>query len=276
MALLVLVWLVGASGCARNGAGPTEAVKRDPNLVVVYAACSLVPMVEAARAQFEAENTGKSVRIQGDEPAGLVRRIEGGEVPDLLVCPGEAEIGVLEREGLLDGSARKAIGSMGLAIAVPAAREEAIRDCKDLASSRVRSITMSLPGITSLGSDGKGALEQAGLWSKIQEKLILHETPLASLKVLAEGSADAGIIYEPCLRLHLGGEEEEIPAGSVEVAFRLDMGEGRAPQVYAVAHKRSPNALLARRFVRVLESEGILPASPEAGTLGGEDAGGGD
>jgi len=268
MAVLVLLGLMCASGCERNAERSRQAVKRDPNVLVVYAACSLVPAMEAARAQFEAENTGKSVKIEGDEPAALVGRMEGGEVPDLMVCPGEAEIGVLERQGLLDRSTRQAIGSLGLAIAVPAGREEAIRGCEDLASSRVQSITMSPPGITSLGSDGKSAVEQAGLWSKIQNKLALQETPLAALKLLAEGKADAAIIYDPCLRLQLAGEGDEIPADSVEVAARLELGEGRATRVYGVVHKQSPNALLAQRFLRLLVSEEMKLALAEAGLPG--------
>jgi len=260
--LLALLGVVWASGCARERARGPEGVSRDPNVLLAYVACSLVPAVEVARDRFQAENAGKSIRIEGDEPFKLVGRLEKGEVPDLLISPGEAEIGVLEREGLLDRGTREPIGSMGLAIAVPAASPIDIRSYRDLTSRRLKSVTMSPPGITSLGTDGKQALERAGLWAKLQNKLVLQKTPLAALKLLAKGDADAGIIYDPCPRLAL---RDEIPPDSVKLAARLPMGEGRVARVYAVVHKRSPNALLAQRFLRLLASEELRPALAQAG-----------
>ena len=262
---LALLGALCAGGCARHGGRKQEVVSRDPNVLVAYVACSLVPAMEVAGDRFEAENAGKSVKIEGDEPLKLVARIEKGEAPDVLVCLGEAEIGVLEREGLLDRASRQAIGSMELAIAVPASSAIAIASFRDLASRRVGSVTMPPPGITSLGTDGKEALEREGIWGKLQEKLVLQKAPLAALKMLAEGKADSGVIYDPCPRLAL---PDEIPPDSVKVAARLPGGEGRALRVYAVAHKRSPNALLGQRFLRLLNSKEMRPALAEAGLPG--------
>jgi molybdate transport system substrate-binding protein len=257
---LLLAGLTAAAGCIGENSPFSRRVRRDPNVLVAYVACSLAPAIEERDAQFQAENAGKSVRVEADEPLNLVRRIQEGEVPDVLICPGDAEIGLLEREGYLDRGTRQAIGTLRLAIAVPASRPTPITSYKQLTSSRVTSITMSTPGITSPGTYGKHALERAALWSKLQDKLILQETPLGSLKLLAEGKADAGIIYDPCPRLYTGGD---IPPGSVTIAAPLTTDEERVARIHVVVHKRSPNSLLAQRFVRLLVAEGLRLVPPE-------------
>jgi ABC-type molybdate transport system substrate-binding protein len=240
-------------------------IDRDPNVLIAYVACGLVPTIEGAREEFEAENTGKSLRIESDEPLSFVRRIEEGEVPDLLICPGEAEIGMLEREGFLDRGSRKVIGELQLAIAVPADRPTAIASPKDLASARVESITMSMPGISSPGTDGKHMLERLGLWSEIQGKLLLQQTPFAALELVAAGEVDAAIVYDPCVRLRIGGE---IPRDSVRIAARMTSKEEPPIRAYAIVHKRSPNALLSQRLTRILTNSAasfpVIPSAPSA------------
>ena len=273
--LIVTCGLATASGCGR-GTGPSHSrLDRDPNVLVAYVACGLVPTIEAARGQFEAENKGKSLSIESDEPLSFVGRIEEGAVPDLLICPGESEIGMLEREGFLDRGSRKVIGGLELAVAVPGDRPTAITSPEDLTSSKVRTITMSTPGISSPGTSGKHMLERAGLWPEIQGKLLLGETPLAALRLVAEGEADAAIVYDPCLRL---ATDSEIAPGSVKIAVRMSAEDELPIRVYAVAHKRSPNALLAQRLTRILTSRGgiVLPAPPEVPAEEAEAAGDGE
>ncbi len=267
--VLVLCALVWLSGCAREGGRTSEGVRRDPNLLLAFVACSLVPAMELASDRFQTENPDKKVEIQGGEPVNLVARIEKGEVPDLLLLPGEAEIGVLEREGFLDRATREELATLGLAIAVPAASSLTIASHQDLTSRRVKSLTMSTPGITSLGTDGKRALEHTRIWNRLQDKLALQKTPLAALKLLAQGNADACIIYDPCPRLALpvlGAAEgkDEIPPDSVRVAAEMPLGEGKTARVYAELHKRSPNALLAQRLLRLLASEETKSAFAQA------------
>ncbi len=252
---LIVFFLAGCSGPA----GPSaKKVKRDPNLLLIYTACSLAPTVEAARDQFVAANAGKSVEIQTADPQALMKRIEEGEVPDILVCVGDAEIGMMERAGYLDGGSRTAIGALRLAIAVPRGNPAQISTPSDLASDRIRTIAMSTPGVTSLGANGKHELERSGLWDKIQAKLLLQETADSALEKLAKGEVQAAIIYDPCPRL----AASEGPGKALEIACSLSTAEEPVSRAYAVVHKRSPNALLAQRLLRILAEQPLPGTTP--------------
>jgi molybdate transport system substrate-binding protein len=255
-----LIGPVLLAGCSTPTSSPPGKVARDPNLLVVYVACGLLSVVEDARLEFEARNKGKSVQIESDEPLMLVRRVQNGDVPDILVSPGQAEIGVLEREGFLDAGSRHVIGTLALALATPRGSSLRLSSYRDLAAPEIESIAMATPGPTSLGTTGKHTLERLGLWSQVQSKLILRQTPQEALEVLVRGETDAAILYQPCLRLRL---EDDIDPDSVEVAVPADGGAERSTRVSVVVHKRSPNALLAERFIRILIKLGIGPA-PEA------------
>jgi len=246
-------------GCGDRGASSRGRVNRDPNVLVAYVACGLVPAFEQAKVQFENENTGKSIRIEEGEPSVLAERLRSGAVPDVLICPGDAEIGMLEREGHLDRGSRQPIESLGLAIAVRADSPLTIHGHQDLLSDQVRSISMAMSGITSPGADGKSALERAGVWSKLQDKLTLQTTPLQALQRLVDGEADAAIVYDPCFLLYM---EDKVPPGSIRIAAPLAPEDERASSVHIVLHKRSPNGLLAQRLVRLLQSRGLRPLSP--------------
>ncbi len=262
---LVFVVLLAATlvgGCSRSPVVSPGSVSRDPNVLLAYVCCGFVPAIEDAKAQFESENEGKSVRIEGGEPESLVERIRSGAVPDLVIFPGGAEMGILEREGFLDRGSRQAIGSLRIAVAVRRGNPVVIDSYAALTSSAVRSIAMSTPGITSLGADGKQALERAGVWSKLQGKLSLQTSALGALEQVVAGQADVAIVYDPCFAL---SQTDTIPPGSLRIVPLPRADDERRVSVYVVVHKRSPNALLAQRLIRLLESRQLQPPpSPPA------------
>jgi molybdate transport system substrate-binding protein len=263
LVLIVLLAATLAGGCSRSRVASPGSVSRDPNILLAYVCCGLVPAIEDAKAQFESENAGKSVRIEGGEPESLVERIRSGAVPDLVIFPGDAEMGILEREGFLDRGSRQAIGSLRTAVAVRRSNPVVIDSYAALTTNAVRSIAMSTPGITSLGTDGKQALERAGVWSKLQGKLSLQTSALGALEQVVWGQADAAIVYDPCFAL---SQTDRIPPGSLRIVALPRADDERPVSVYVVVHKRSPNTLLAQRLIRLLESRQLQPpsASPPA------------
>ncbi len=293
---LVTTGLALLAGCAEESAPTARPIARDPNLLVVYCACALRPAVEAARDRYLSANAGKSVELTADEPLELQRRVKDGEVPDIFVCPGEAEIGELEREGYLDRGSRQSMGGLGLALIVPRGNPARVRGPQDLRGERVKSIAVPTPGMTSPGAAAKNELERAGLWDKLQDRITVKQTALEVLEAVRAGQVDAAVVYEPCLRLNMSerpesisgepAEAAEVPAEvaetsapSVEIVSLLTAGGTALTRICAAAHKRSPNALPAQRFMRTLAAtiEGgtvAEPAEPAAeGALEGEGRG---
>ena len=239
-------------GCGQKPEPGKPKVKRDPNLLLVHAACGLQPVVESAKARFVAQNPGKSAELVIDEPSKLVARIRGGEVPDIVILPGDAELSSLQSDGLLDGSSRQAFGGMRVVIMVPRGNPGQIHEPDDLLGSKVKRIAIPTPGVTSAGSDAKRELERVKLWSKLQDKMSFEPTSLAALRAVSRRQAEAAVLYDPCLRLRVG---TDLPPDSVEAVSTLTPENERGARIYAVVHKQSPNALLARRFLTALGAQ---------------------
>jgi ABC-type molybdate transport system substrate-binding protein len=253
------------TGCAQETVPSAKPIERDPNLLVVYSACGLIPAVEAARDEFLAASPGKKVEITAGEPLELVARVQNGEVPDIFVCIGEAEIGELERQGHLDRGSRRSMGGLTLVIAVPRGNPARIRGPKDLTAERVRRIAVSIPGMTSPGSAAERELDRAGIWQSIQEEITVKQTALEVFQAVSGGEVDAALIYDPCLRRTVpealaveseeASETAESPTNPVEVVSPVTLDETPVTRIYAALHKRSPNGLLAQRFMRDLTAE---------------------
>lgn len=273
LVILVLIAVVFAplTGCGKPAPPSARPIDRDPNLLVVYCACGLMPAVEAARDDFLAASPDKKVEITSGEPRELVARVQNGEVPDVFVCRGEAEIGELEWQGHLDRSTRHAMGGLTLVIAVPRGNPAQIHGMEDLTSERVRRIAISTPGLTSLGSAAERELERAGVWESLQEKITVKQRAIEVLEVVTAGEVDAALIYSPCLGMMpqegsaavsegMPDEESEdateIPEPATDpIEIVSPVTSAPETRIYTVAHKRSPNGLLAQRFIRELAAE---------------------
>jgi molybdate transport system substrate-binding protein len=236
------------AGCARTKPSTSQAPAAEPNVLVAYTSCALVPAIEGVRARFEAANPGKTVKIEGGEPVALVHKLEGGASADLFICLGRSEFGLLEREGLLESSSRRELGNYKIVLAIPE-KKPPLASAKDLTSARVRSIVMAAPGVTSLGTDGKHALDRLGLWSHLQDKLVLRATPLEAAQSLAKGEADAGILYDPCPLL---GLPEKIPPHAVTLGPSLSAPGERPVCIEIGVQKRSQKWGLAQQFIAFL------------------------
>ena len=247
-------------GCQRQAAPPPEKVERDPNLLVIYGVCALEQLIESARHEFESEGSGKSAQVTILQPAEIVERVEGGEVPDIVVFVGEAELTQLEQGGFLDRGSRQSTGELSLAIAVPRGNPGGVHGPEDLPRVRLGGLATALAGMTSLGTSAKRELERAGLWDGLQDKLTVTATSFNTLRAVADGEADVGILYDPCPRLLTG---DEFSSDAVEFVSPLTaLSSERVTRIHAEGHRRSPNALLAQRFLRLLT--GQEPASAES------------
>jgi len=242
-----------AAGCARPNT-PTagrQPAPGDPNVLTVYVACAFVPAVEAIGAKFEAANAGKSVKVEGGEPDALVKKIQGGAIPDVFILLGQVEFGLLEREGFMDASLRKGVGAFRAVLATPASKP-AVGDASALSSGAVKSIVMPIAGVTSLGSEAEHSLTRLGVWSKIQSKLVLRLQQSDAMAALVKGEADVGVMYDPCPYLKLEGKA---PAGSVKPGPALNQSSARATQLEMGIHKKSPRIGLAKRFIGFMSSD---------------------
>ncbi len=258
---LLLGVLVLAVGCSRARKPAPSAASGDPDTLTAYVACALVPVIESAGAKFAAANPGKKLKVEGGEPAALVQKIEGGATPDLFICLGESEFGMLERDGRMDASMRRSVGRFTLTIASPASNPPISRP-EDLASDSIKSIVMPLAGVTSLGTEAKHALERLGLWANAQHKLELQRSGSEALSAIAKGEASAGVIYDPCLLLKLPGRAD---AAMITLGPSISYPNERPASMQMGICKGSPRTALAQDFIGFVRSAAMQPDLAAAG-----------
>lgn len=253
--------LVLLAGCARAKKSAPSAASGDPDTLVAYVACALVPAMEVAGARFSAAYPGKALKIESGDPTALVEKIEGGATPDILICIGDSEFGMLERDGLADSSLRRSVGALKLAFAGPTSSPP-IANPDELASDSVKSVALPLAGVTSLGTDAKHALERLGVWNRIQDKLALRRNGGEAISALVKGDASVGVIYDPCPLAKIPGKAD---LTAIRVGPAISYPNERPVRVGMGVLKNSPRTALAQSFIGFVRSKEMAPDLAAAG-----------
>lgn len=215
-ACLLLVAPTLSAGCDGGGnAGVSQAT------VTVFAAASTGDAIEAINKLFS-EETGITVRTSAAGSSTLAQQIEHGAPADLFLSANEKWCDYVDQQKLV---ARRCdlLGNQ-LAIVVPISAERAISSPTDLPSDQVEHLALADPQAVPAGIYAKQALEQLGLWDRIQAKVVPGKDVRAALAYVETAAAEAGVVYTT----------DAAASRSVEIAyvFPTDLTE---PIVYPLA-----------------------------------------
>jgi molybdate transport system substrate-binding protein len=244
-------------------AAPPRLAAQD---LTVAAASDLQGVFPAIAARFQ-QDTGRMVRVAFGSSGNFFSQIQNGapfdvyfsadiEYPRQLDAAGLAEPGTLYRYavGRIVVWARKD-GAVDVRAGLPA-----------LASPQVRRIAIANPDHAPYGRAAVAALRAAGLYDRVQDKLVLGENISQAAQFVDAGSADAGIIalsvaLAPGLRER--GIYAEIPASLhppiEQAAVILKASRNKMVAQQLLAFIRRPD------LVRLLETSGFavpVPAAP--------------
>jgi molybdate transport system substrate-binding protein len=184
--MLRVVWFLSASVLA----GHTW----QPQPITVSAAISLTEAMREAARSHEADG-GSHVRLNLAASNVLARQIVNGAPVDVFISADEAQMAVVERAGMvLAGSRRPLLGNQ-LAIVVRVDRAESATSAESLADPSVRRVAIANPEAVPAGVYARQYLERAGLWEALRPKLLPAGSVRAVLATVANGAADAGIVY---------------------------------------------------------------------------------
>lgn len=183
-----------AAGCADKptgtGANDTGPRRTEVMLTVAAAASLTVPFSSIGEAFSAATGTGVDVKFSFDSSATLVSQIGGGAPADVFASADEASMDRLASEGLVDGSPR-VFARNRLAIIVKKGNPRGIKSLGDLPSAGI----VSLGGNeVPVGKYANQALASAGV-SISATKTTRAKDAKAVVNAVAEGDADAGIVY---------------------------------------------------------------------------------
>jgi molybdate transport system substrate-binding protein len=216
--------------------------------IIVYAAASLkdaltalVPLCESAAGVHLVFNFGAS--------NDLARQIVAAGKADVFFSAEEGWMDQVAREGLVDLQSRRTLLSNRLAVVVPEESNLKIASAADLAGTTVRKIAFANPEAVPAGRYAKAWLTKAGVWEKLQEKIVPYPDVRATLAGVEAGAVDAGVVYRT----------DAAVVHHTKVAFEVPEEEGPRIAYPLAALKDRPQAESTRRTIACLSGETARP-----------------
>lgn len=263
--LIVLLGTVAVLGGLLAARSPERVGQPDKPTMVVYAPCGMTgPLTSAARV-FRQDHPELELNVVYDNAIVLVRKIRGGDRPDVFIAPGELEMRQMVEEGVVAADSVRDFATLDLVVIAPT-KAQNIDAIEDLTSPSIRTISLAHPDHNSVGYYGKAALESLGLWEPLKSKLLLREYPLEAVTLVTNGQVDAGITYLTC---PLDTAPEKADASDVRIVASIPRHAYPSVRVQVGALKESTHPERARAFCEFLTSEraqevvatqGLLPA----------------
>jgi molybdate transport system substrate-binding protein len=183
LALLVLLLFLGCRTAPQNRTNELD----------VAAAADLIPAFEEIGRQFEATHKTKVVFSFGSTGL-LTRQIENGAPMDVFAAASEDFINELEQKGLII-SDTKAIYARGR-ITLWTSKDSLLKVEKvnDLTSNDVKRIAIANPDHAPYGIAAREALQAAGIWDAVKEKLVYGDNIRQTLQFAETGNVDVAIV----------------------------------------------------------------------------------
>lgn len=145
-------------------------------------------------AAFE-RRTGVAIRLVTGSSGNLTTQIEHGAPYDLFFSADVEHAQKLEREGFAaPGSlTRYAVGRLVVFVPADSPLDLERAGLEALASSSVKKIAIANPRFAPYGRAAVAALRHAGLYDKLESKIVLGEDVAQTTQFVASGNAQAGL-----------------------------------------------------------------------------------
>ncbi len=190
-AVTAVATLLCGGGCRQAATGPT--------VLTLYAPCGMeMPFMEL-ETLFEKTHPGVDVNLLLDNAHILTERvIDSGERPDLVASPGGHELARLVTAGLIKPADLHPFTQLDLCLFVPRANRAGVTAMADLTKDEVKAVAVADPEKTSIGHFSVEALKKAGLWERLQAKVVITGDASQTYKHVASDKADASFAYRSC------------------------------------------------------------------------------
>lgn len=239
MCLRCLVSVVLALGLVLSGLArdcPAEEL-------VVSGAASLIGAMTEIKASFEKAHPQWQVFVNFAASGKLLQQIEAGAPVDVFAPADQETMDKAQQKGLVDAATRVDFTANDLMLVVPL-EAGSINTLADLGNAGVERVALGEPDAVPAGSYTKQTLINAGLWQRLEPKMIYGLSVKQALDYAALGEVDAAFVYATDARL---------ASKKVRIIANLS---GHKPIVYPAAMVRAcAHEDAARAFIAYLQSE---------------------
>ena len=185
--LLTLVW---ATACKDRPATITTSPSDE---ITVAAASDLTPAFEEIGRAFESTYKTKVVFVFGSTGM-LTRQIENGAPVDLFAAASMSYIDELDQKGLVIPDSREIYARGRITLWTPNDSNLRLQGIADLARPEVQRIAIANPDHAPYGLAAKQALQSAGVWDRVQPKLVYGDNIRQTLQYAQTGNVEVAIV----------------------------------------------------------------------------------
>jgi molybdate transport system substrate-binding protein len=193
LALATLLSLAGCTGVALPTGTPTATEQGSQGEIIIAAAADLQFAFQDIAEIYEQE-TGQQVRLVFGSTGQLTQQIEHGAPYDLIAAANQEYVDRLLRQDLVLPDSIKLYARGRIVLAANRQAGLVIETLEDLLDPSIRHIAIANPEHAPYGLAAQQALQTAGLWEQVQDKLVLGENVRQALQFVQTGDAQAGII----------------------------------------------------------------------------------
>lgn len=234
IAILAAFGLV-LSSCLTGAPAPARPSRRDRPFTVA-AAANLKFALDELGQKFR-EKTGTEAVFTYGSTKTLAKQIDNGAPIDLFIAADTASVEDLKNKDRLIPDTRQAYAVGRIVLASSRNAGINIPDLPSLLDPRVKRVAIANPGHAPYGAAAREALIGAGIWDRVQPKLVYGEDIRQTLSFIQTGNAEAGIIALSVA---------EVP----EISYKLIDRTAHSPLKQSLAAvKGSPFETEARRFI---------------------------
>ena len=189
-----------------------------------------------------------------DSSGKLQMQIEQGLNADVFMSAAMKQMQALDKKGYMDSATVTPLLENKLVLIVPAEGKSTVAGFNDLAQAQRPAI--GDPKSVPAGQYAKECLTKLQLWDEVSKKASLGTNVTEVLHWVAEGSADAGLVYAT----------DAASTPKVKVVAEAPAGSLSKPVIYPVGVlKKAPQPQYAKDFAAFLQTEEALAAFREYG-----------
>lgn len=228
--------------CGQVWAEETE----EPATILVAAAASLeYSMTDELIPLFQEQYPWITVEGIYDSSGKLQTQIEEGLEADVFVSAAKTQMNALNDEGMIAEDTMVDLLENKIVVIVPSDSDLEITEFADIV--KADTIALGDPASVPAGQYAQEALTNLGVWEEASAKASWGTNVTEVLNWVAEGSADAGIVY---------ATDAAVRAEDTDVVAEAPQGSLAEKVIYpAAVTEGSANPEVARLFVEFLQSD---------------------
>lgn len=249
--------------------GSVPRAQADDVRITVSGASDLTPAFEEIGKQFTAE-TGIGVDFNFGSTGQLAQQIEAGAPVDVFAAANVSFVDRLDEQGLIISDTKALYARGRIVLWVRPDSDLQVTTLEDLLDPEIERIAIANPDHAPYGMAAREAMQSAGVWDQVQDKVILGENVSDTLRYAETGNVDVAIVALS-LAIQGDGDWELIPDdlhAPIDQALAVIASTKHEAEARAFAEYVNSEAgrEIMQKYGFVLPGEAVPHATPVAAT----------